>query len=181
MLIPFYNALLCNTELSPTERIVYSFLAYKSLSYMDNAFTGTNFNVEFLKEGINGPTYITCWQFKQAELAETLCISEKSVWSSVHRMRELSILADECIEVDENLVFLKGYFPLQVESGLKGLLLIFYSYLKDKSRLNNGWIVMSKEKMAAIIASSTCGITKLLNRLYRLKLAKRIGNKILIL
>lgn len=180
MLIPFYNALLCNVELSPTERIVYSFLAYKSLSYMDNAFTGSNFNVEFLKEEINGPTYITCWQAKQSELAESLWISEKSVWSTIHRLRKLSILVDDCIKVDENLVFDKGYFPLRLETGLKGLLLIFYSYLKDKAELNGGWVSMGKEKMAQLISTSICGVTKLLNRLYRRKLAKRIGNKILI-
>ena len=69
-----------------------------------------------------------------------------------------------------------GYFELIKNEHLKGDLLIFYSYLLDKSKRYGYCIDPYTYKLAEETGKTETAITKLLNRLYRLGLAERLEN-----
>lgn len=182
MNIPFYSELTKLVELSPTEQIMYSYLLFKSISCIEYVFkVDYSIDMVVLKEAISKDEgLIGCYEQKQSVIAGTLNISEKSVWSSLKRLSKMGFIRNGYIYAPESIIIKGGYYPLLIDSGLKATLLIFYSFLKSRAELNGGWLVMSKTKMSSAMMITRCGITQLLNRLYRLGLAKRIGEKLYI-
>lgn len=184
MNVPFYNVLLQDMRLSPTERIIYSYLLYRSMTnieyFYDNASGSLDKSV--IRETVERNPYITCVHEKQNYIAEVLGVSEKSVWTSLQRLDEMGITSDGTIYAGAEIILDGGYFPIALYSGLKGMLLILYSFLKNKSEMNGGLLMMSKGKIASVMNTTECGITKLLNRLYRAGLAERLpDNRLKIL
>lgn len=69
-----------------------------------------------------------------------------------------------------------GYFELHRLGEVNGMLAIFYAYLADKGSRHDYNIDTWKVQMARDLDTTFIAITNLLNRLYRLNLAKRLDN-----
>ena len=107
--------------------------------------------------------------------------TRKTVIEGLKHLKELNLIGDNWIFLKKELVC-GGYFELTRLDILKGELLIFYSFLKDKSARYGYCIDTFKAKIGEQIGKSKIAVTKLLNRLYDIGLAKRLDNgKLLIL
>lgn len=106
--------------------------------------------------------------------SKLLGISLKSYELCVSQLRSLGYLTEK----NDLLFNIKNlrYFPLLVDSGLKGELLIFYSYLKNKSEYFGGTIDTFKYKLAEEFHTTKIAVTNMLNRLYRKGFAERLEN-----
>lgn len=166
----FYHGLLAETVYTPTEKIIYSFLVYKSIPLIDGAFTsdGTELDYPLIIESLENDEFISMYDISQRKLANALNISAKSVYSSLEALHFYEDInkKDNTIRVTKRILE-GGYFPLLIDSGLKAELLIFYSYLKNKCEYFGGSIDTFKYKIA---------VTNMLNRLYRKGLAERLPN-----
>lgn len=156
----FYKALLSNESMTPNDKIVYSFLLYKSY-YNDK------------DEDNDG--WIELKKISYRKLAEQLSISPRCVISSLQKLKSLNLITEDEIRAKD--VMKDGYFELyKPRKELRNELLIFYSYLKNKAIYFGGMIDTFKYKLAEDYGTTKIGITNLLNRLYKLGLAERLPN-----
>lgn len=178
---PFYKELLYDNSLTPNERIVYSYLIYKSITYIDSAFSsdGSELDINVINDTLESERYIAMHKISYRKLADELCMSPRSVIDILHDFKFYGIIDGDDIHVPVEIVN-GGYFPICFRDGLNGKLLIFYSYIKNKSEKFGGQIDTFKWKLAEELKTTKIAITNMLNRLYKLKLAKRLSNGNLI-
>lgn len=184
MKIVYYRTLLIEDySLTPTERIVYSFLVSKSVVLLSEFFDvdGVCYNMSALYESLEENQWLELPVINNSKISVELNISRRTVIRSIKSLEEKGLLRHDCVFVDKKLLE-RGYIELIHSDILTGELLIFYSYLKDRSRNYCGVIDTYKDKLAECLCTTKTAITKLLNRLYALKLAKRLKNgKLLVL
>ena len=184
MKIVFYKSLLKGApHLTPTERIIYSFLVSKSITYIDEVFDkdGLCLNMSDLDDILSTDEYIGLYPISFTRLSDELNISLRISFYSLKRLRDCNYIKGNSIYVNKSLIE-SGYFELSDDKRLKGELLIFYSYLKHKAERYGGYIDTFRYKLAEEMGSTKIAVTKLLNRLYKLSLAKRLeNNKLMIL
>ena len=194
MKIVFYRTLLKGaTNLTPSERILYSFLVAKSISRIEDIFEkdGTSINIDELEDCFNdyyGNHFPLC-EISQTKIANELHMTRKTIFDGLRHLRNKGFIGIDWIFVNRELVE-HGYFELINAECLTGELLIFYSFLLDKARKYNNVIDTNKYKLADIFdkrkdkgknKKQPIAITKLLHRLYVKKLAERLKNgKLLI-
>lgn len=180
----FYKSLLRGApHLTPTERIIYSFLVSKSITYMDEVFDkyGLCLNMSDLDDILSTNEYIDLYPINFRRLSHELNISLRNIAYGIEKLRKNNYIKDNSIYVNKLLIE-SGYFELSDDKRLKGELLIFYSYLKHKAEKYGGCIDTFRYKLAEEIGSTKIAVTKLINRLYKLSLAKRLeNNKLMIL
>lgn len=183
MKIVFYRTLLTRARnLTSIERIMYSFLISKSITYLDEVFyqDGSCINMDKLHDYIYENNYIDLYPISLRKISKELNIALQTVVNGLQKLRNNRYIKDNRIYVNEELLE-KGYFELYVNKKIKGELLIFYSYIKQKSFKYKGCIDTYKRKLAQDLGTTKTAITKLLNRLYKSGLAKRLENgKLLI-
>nr|DAW10738.1 MAG TPA: hypothetical protein [Caudoviricetes sp.] len=179
MKMMFYQELLSEMEYTPNEKIIYSFLIYKSITLIDCAFTsdGTELDYNEIVNTLEWDNVVTMYSISQRKLANALGIANKSVFNALKTLDYYSDinLKQSLIKIQPKII--KGkFFPLLLESGLKGELLIFYSYLKHKSEYFGGTIDTFKYKLAEEFHTTKIAVTNMLNRLYRKGFAERLEN-----
>lgn len=176
-MIPFYKELLYDNSLTPNERIVYSYLIYKSITYIDSAFTsdGSELDINVITETLENERYIAMHKISYRKLADELCMSPRSIIDILSDFKFIGIIDGDDIHVPPSIVN-GGYFPLHFRNGLNGKLLIFYSYIKNKSEQFGGQIDTFKWKLAEEFHTTKIAITNMLNRLYRKGFAERLNN-----
>ena len=184
MKIVFYKALLNRAkDLSPTERIIYSFLISKSVTYISDFFDvdGTCLNVEELYSYLEVCKYIELFPISTRRLAEVLHITHPTVINGLKKMRKLGYIQNSDIFVDKEYLEY-GFFELHRYDILTGQVLIFYSFIKDKARLYGGCIDTFRIKLAELFDVAIYSINQYLAKLYKLNLIKRLdNNKLLVL
>lgn len=184
MTIIFYKTLLTEAkDLSPTERIIYSFLVSKSITLISELFDvdGTCLDVVELYSLVEDDNWIDLYYMNNTQIAQKLNIARKTVTRSIEKLKSLGYIKGEYIRVTKELLE-KGYFELHRLDMLTGELAIFYSYIKHKSLRFGGCVDTYKTKLAECLATTKVAISKLLNRLYALNLAKRLDDgKLLVL
>lgn len=184
MKIIFYKYLLTQAkELSPAERIVYSFLVSKSITLQDCMFDveGDCLNIGDLYDCVDDNPYLDLYPINNTQISKVLNISRKTAVRSIAKLKELGYITGNYIKVTHDLLCY-GYFELLRNDILSGELLIFYSYIKNRAIVYNGVIDTFKTKLAECLDTTKIAITKLLNRLYELNLAKRLNNgKLMVL
>lgn len=166
--------------------IVYSYLVAKSYYHIPGAYINGAFDFGKIREHIRqheGKCRFTFPKIPIRKISKELGITNHTVCYSLQRLKEYGLLSSD----DTNYQILyadgimdKGFFKLQKESGLKGELLLFYSYVKNKADKYSGQIDTFKWKLAEELKTTKIAITNLLNRLYKLRLAKRLKNGNLI-
>lgn len=184
MKIVFYRALLKRAmNISPCERILYSFLVSKSILRLDDIYDNEGFslNKEELEIQLrtNGNAINIC-ELNHSKIARELNMTRKTIIEGMKTLKKLGYISDKRICVDEELIK-RGYFVLEHVDVLKGDLLIFYSYLRDKSSDYGYCIDTCKEKLAIQVGKTKTAVTKLLNKLYAVGLAQRLNNDKLLI
>lgn len=179
MKIVFYRTLLNKARnITPSERILYSFLVAKSISNLNDIFEkdGEKLDVDELVTQIkeNNNTIELC-KINHSKIAKELSQTRKTIIVGMNRLKELGYIGENWVYVNEQLLE-QGYFELEHKEILTGELLIFYSYLYDKSQRYDYCIDTHKAKIAEQIGKTKIAVTKYLNRLYDMGLVKRLGN-----
>lgn len=148
---------------------------------MDCAFTsdGSELDIDTILETLEKEKYIAMYKISYRKLAEELCMSPRSVIDILEDLKFLGIIDGDDINVPPAIIK-NGYFQLYFKDGLNGKLLVFYSYIKNKAEKYGGKIDTFKWKLAEELKTTKIAITNLLNRLYKLRLAKRLKNGNLI-
>lgn len=179
MKVVFYRTLLKKARnITPTEKIIYSFLVSKSITRMDCVFEsdGDKINLEELIFQIKENNYhCDICDVNHSKLATELHMTRTTIINGMKHLRELGYIGDDWVYINIELIK-HGYFVLEKGERLTGELLIFYSYLCDKSANYDYIIDTFKNKLALELNKSKIAITKLLNRLYEKKLAKRLSD-----
>lgn len=172
----FFKTLLTRAKnISANERILYSFLASKSIARTDSVFEvdGDCINQENLSFAFEeGNKRLDLCEISHSKLAKELSMSRQSVITGLKHLKELGYIGDDWIYVNEELIE-HGYFELIHTEKISGELLIFYSYLLDKSKKYNYCIDTYKVNIGIKLNKTKVAITKLLNRLYVAGLATR--------
>lgn len=173
----FYKELLHYDELNANDKIVYSFLIYKSITIIDCVFTtdGECLDLDILNDALSYGEKIDLYQISFRKLSAELNLTLQTTYSSVQRLKSLSLIDDELITVPKSVIN-GSYFEIDTGIKIKGELLIFYSFLKNKADYFGGYIDSFKYRIAEEMCITKIAVTKLLNRLYKLKLAKRMPN-----
>lgn len=160
-LVPFYRNLLFRDDLTPCEKIVISYLIMLE-----------DFN------NLDGK------KANHTNIAKALCLSRRTVLSTMHRLESIGICDKNKRVIIKNDLTTRGYFELIKKEKLKGELLIFYSYLIDKSKRYcyckkkecDYCLDTHRYKLAEEFGTTEDAIKKHLQRLYRLGLAERLEN-----
>lgn len=188
MKIAFYRTLLVRAKnITPSEKIIYSFLVAKSIERLDEVFTsdGVEINLDVLSDYIvDWKHYIPMTGINHSKIARELNMSLPTIINGIKNLKQKGYIYSnveyDCIFVNKELLE-HGYFELEHSDILCGELLIFYSYLRDKSKKYGYCIDTFKSKLAYDLQKTKVAITKMLNRLYAISLAERLPNgKLLI-
>jgi len=191
MKIVYYRTLLKKAKnITPDERILYSFLVSKSITEYHEVFDkdGCTVNQDALSELLNQKSRIEVRKINNTQIAKELGITRRSVINATHSLIEkrfisLDCYGEKCVFISKEL-FEQGYFELIKKEKLKGELLIFYSYLIDKSKRYcyckkkecDYCLDTHRYKLAEEFGTTEDAIKKHLQRLYRLGLAERLEN-----
>lgn len=141
----FYNCLFYEERLQePTDKIIYSYLVYKSIATMEAAFDSNgDFSYDEIRDELNEDYEYAFEKISYYKIAKDLNISANTVSASLSRLSFSGLFRED----DEYfyIYYAKGikdsfYFELEVDTCLKGMKLIFYSYLKSKSKVYGGII-----------------------------------------
>ena len=186
--IPVFNKLFEDKRFSKSnDIIVYSYLIAKSYYHIPDAYINGAFDFGKIREHIRkheGKCKFAFPKIPIRKISKELGITNHTVCYSLQLLKECGLLSSD--DTNYQILYVdgimdKGFFKLQKESGLNGKLLIFYSYIKNKSEQFGGQIDTYKWKLAEELKTTKVAITNLLNRLYKLRLAKRLNNGNLIL
>ena len=185
--IPVFNKLFEDKMFSKSnDIIVYSYLIAKSYYHIPDAYINGAFDFGKIREHIRkheGKCKFAFPKIPIRKISKELGITNHTVCYSLQLLKECGLLSSD--DTNYQILYVdgimdKGFFKLQKESGLNGKLLIFYSYIKNKSEQFGGQIDTYKWKLAEELKTTKIAITNMLNRLYKLKLAKRLSNGNLI-
>ena len=174
MKIIFYKSLLQDRlGLTPTERICYSYLVSKSFLDMSDSFEFDGL-VNVTSTGImNDGEYIPMRKTPIQKMADDLKVSKRVISYALKKLSECKFIDNDMILVQGGLTT-HGYFQLDLNTGLTGELLIFYSYLKDVSKTYNGEINTRKFVIEERMNTTKIAVKKLLLKLYARGLAEKI-------
>ena len=178
MKIVFYKALFSHDlGITPCEKIIYSFLVSKTIQSLEEIHEkdGKQLNMLELDYQLESNAYVHKYHISNKKLMQELSMSEPTIVNGLKHLKERG-LADKYIIHIPTWITENGYFELIHEEILCGELLIFYSYLVDFVKRKGNYIRMKKEVMQRYIGKSPVAITKMLYRLYELKLAKRMND-----
>lgn len=177
MKVIFYRHLIySHDELSPTEKIVYSFLVSKSVLHLDDVFDKDGQHID-IDEPLyfDDESYVDIFKINNCKLSNILGITRRTIITCYEHLAYYGYINDDKILISKQMIK-EGYFELVNNDNLSGELWIFYSYLKDRAAYCGGTIYGTKAKLADDYHSTLIAITKLMNRLYKLNLIKRIDN-----
>lgn len=185
MKVIFYRILLKRAEnLTPNEKILYSFLVSKSIAksgWALNAKSG-KFDKQAMSHFFrNFGNYIGMCDINHSKTARELHLSRMSIFNGFRKLEKFGY-----IKYDQRGGFWRvfvnwellngGYFELSRLDEVSGELALFYAYLLSKGERFNYCIDTWKTKMAEDMGITKVAITNLLNRLYKLGLAKRLDD-----
>lgn len=191
----FYREFLKYEWLNANEKIVYSYLIYKSLTKCEYAFNGDNglgvFDFSQVEEAINFDEegFIDCIEESYNTIAKNLCMTRRTAINVVGSLKDRGIIREwvdeDGITHKEIKVVLdditKGYYKLYTSEACNGALAIFYSYLRSKSEYRKAPLDTWTYKLAEEFHTSQDNVKKMLSRLMKKGLVYRDNNKHLVI
>lgn len=178
MKVIYYRALIKGTnKLTPDEKILYSFLVSKSITDCNDLFNSDGLTIN--KDALyDCDDYIELKEMNNSKISRELGITRQSIINAKQKLLDNYYIifgkhGNAKIFAPQRL-FVHGYFELQGIGKLRGDLLVFYSYLLDKSKKYNYCIDTFKYRLAEDLGKTKVSITKLLNRLYEKGYAERL-------
>ena len=168
----FYKSLLIDKiGLSAGERIVYSNLAYNAICGYEETWdkeTG-KYDAINLSDEYEIPIYDT---MTSNTIESINPISRVTAWRAIKKLVSVNIIDENREHIRLNNIMANGYFTLQIESGLKNELLIFYSWLVDLAK-DTKIIYCNREKLCQLYHSDMNDMKYYLKRLNQLGFVKR--------
>ena len=175
--IVFFRTLLGRAKnLTPTERIMYSFLASKSIMCNSEIFDkdGAYVNKNALQMMLIDTCRIPLYEMSISKIATEIGVSKKTAITAMANLRINGYIKDDMIFVNNELVE-NGYFELCYKEGLSGWTLIFYSFLVDRARIDK-YTSLTRKQMAGILKVNIKSIDQYLAKLSSLGLIERIND-----
>lgn len=184
MKIIYYRTLLSRGKnITPTERIIYSFLVSKSITQLDDLFyhNGTSVDTALMYDYVDEHKWVDMFYISYRNLAKELNITIQTAFASIQHLKDEGYIRNDKIYVNRELLE-KGYFELHNSDKLSGQVLVFYSYLKDKAEKSDSKISIYKNSLAELFSIKIYSINQYLQKLYSTGLAKRLDDgKLLIM
>ena len=160
-----YRSIMSDDNFKPSERILYSIFSAYAL-YQNKHIGGDwyEFNVENVRK-----------------FCRELNITSQTFYRTQKDLCEKDLIRGNLIYVPKSLTE-KGFIKLHGYNKTGGLLLIFYSYLREKAKPYGGSIDTYKWKLAKDFGVSKISVNQYFTRLKKLNLIKRLDNgKLMIL
>lgn len=185
MKIVFYNCLFGDEVFPETnDKIIYSYLVYKSLVAIDGVFQNeeNSFDFSVVSDFFDYNSYCAMYGISALKISKVLSMSVNTVKSRIPILRRIGLISwdNEYLYVKYTDDIKKSfYFELLIETKLKGEKLIVYSYLKNKSKNNNNIISTFDKIQAKEFGLSKKHYQKILCELYKAKFIERLPNGIL--
>lgn len=178
----FYNCLFGDGRFPETnDKIIYSYLVYKSLTAIDGVFANeeNSFDFDVAGDYLAENSYMEMLNISPYKIAKDLGMSVNTIKSRMEVLRKIG-----AIKWDDDFLcvgYIKEiktsyYFELLSESKLKGEKLIIYSYLKHKSKDYKGIIYTFDKKQADEFCISKKHYQKVLCELYKDGFIERLNN-----
>ena len=160
----FYKRLLVDdVDLTPTEKMLYSYLVNVAISQTDDVFDKEDGSycsivLDELETLDLPPLY-------QNEITRQFKVFSQGAISLAYKGLKAKRIIDETSQsIQLNKLHSCGYFTIDVDCGLRGELLIFYSWLKDLG--NGGSILATMEKLSSMY---NVRLTNIRDYLFRLR------------
>lgn len=166
--------------LSPNEGLVYSALLSHSLMTSEHFDVDGDFDVELAKAYIHdnleieGKECISYDPISTRRLARLLNMSENTVRKIKDDLENKHHLIHRGLILCPLRLLDMGFIDVDIELGLKGLQLLFYGLLRDRSRLLHGTIDTWAVRLAELMGVSKKDIYNLLSILQRKGLVERL-------
>lgn len=155
-----YRTILQDGKLTPEEKIVYSYLVYRSIG---KATFMANGDVDSLTEMSKySGTYIPIWEEDKVRTAANLSISLRNIHYIFHRLMDYGYIKGDSVLIPNNIQ--SGYFDMHYLRGLNTVCGIVHSYLIDKSSKYNP-IDTYHQKMAQELGMSVSQLSQNLTKL----------------
>lgn len=191
----FYREFLKYEWLNANEKIVYSYLIYKSLAECEYAFKGDKGLGEFdfseveAEIGLDDDGFIACVECSYNTIAKDLCMTRRTAINVVNSLKDRGFIRDwvdeDGITHKEIKVILdditKGYYKFYTSEVCNGSLAIFYSYLRSKSEYRKAPLDTWTYKLAEEFHTSQDNVKTMLSRLMKKGLVYRDSNKHLVI
>lgn len=160
----FYKRLLFDdVGLTPTEKMLYSYLVNVAISQTDDVFDKEDGSycsivLDELETLDLPPLY-------QNEITRQFKVfSQGAISLAYNGLKEKHIIDETSQSIQLNKLHSFGYFTIDVDCGLRGELLIFYSWLKDLGKGGN--ILATMEKLSSMY---NVRLTNIRDYLFRLR------------
>ena len=181
MKIVFFRQLLVDEvtrKWTSAQQMVYSHLLSQSILRLDCVFEidGMTINQEAIEVSIDDDGQIDMADYKVDSISELLNLSKQTVYDSILFLRRLNYITDIFITCRLDIVN-HGYFELLTDTGLTKGLLVFYSWLHDKSVAYGGIIDAFSYKLGETFGEKDTNIRMMLSRLAEKGYVKRIKSE----
>lgn len=176
MKLNYYRKLLkWDWGLTPIELLLYDFMLTKSITINSDVYDkdGSRINMDALLEYLKySNNRLDIYKISFRKLAAELGTSLASIYNSKKRLKELKLIDDEWIYCPPSLLE-EGYFEIRTDllKEINGKLLIFYSWLCDRSKYSV--VDTYRSKMSKYFNDSKENIHNMLNRLLKLGFVER--------
>lgn len=182
MKIVFYNCLFGDNRFPETnDKIIYSYLVYKSLPSIDGAFNNSqnSFSFDAVGDFWKDNSYSEIYGFSAYKASKDLGMSINTIKSRISMLEGIGAIRieDSCLYVGyTEQIKTSYYFELLLDTNLKGEKLIVYSYLKNKSNKYGNVISTFDVNQAKEFYMSKKHYQKILCELYNKGFAERLEN-----
>ena len=160
----FYKRLLVDdVGLTPTEKMLYSYLVNVAISQTDDVFDKEDGS--YCSSVLDELETLDLPPLYQNEIARQFKVFSQGAISLAYKGLKAKHIIDETSQsIQLNKLHSCGYFTIDVECGLRGELLIFYSWLKDLGKGGN--ILATMEKLSSMY---NVRLTNIRDYLFRLR------------
>lgn len=155
-----YRGIIKDARLTLCERIVLSYLTYRSLGKISQACQSQN--VAGIDLSHLGGEYIPIWEETKDDIAKQLSMSRKAVYCAYANFRLYGFIKEDKLLVHRDIA--EGYFPYYIDNDSNKVCSVIYSYLKCKGD-KYGVIDTYHEKMGRDLGMSATQFSKNLGTL----------------
>lgn len=176
----FYRYLFNNMKmLTINEKIVYSSLIGYSIRLSEDFYPDGQIDMEYVhlyiesRANAAGYGYIPLILPAIKEMSRELEVARNTLKKILNRFREIRLIENNTIVCHKDL-FDSGYITLPANLGIKGQLLLFYTFLEYRSRSFGGTVDTYVSRLVELTGFSENCIYNMLYKLHKKELVERL-------
>lgn len=167
------------------QQIVYSHLLSQSVIQLGNVFENKKVKgekvkhidyVSVIEDFRDEYGRIELCKFSMKGLSKSLNFSRQTIYNCLELIRLSAYIDDDGIYFPKEMLN-NGYFELQMKSGLTKELLIFYSWLVERSRDYGGYVDAYSDRIAELYGVESMYVRQMIHRLSEKGWVKRIKDE----